>query len=268
MAAEESFQKGMDSFSQEVNTLPFIGENRYENPNEYNFPRITNQLQMTTPFPRLANLRSSTADLQREYDRLDRQVELYDQLEDRTEGFKLDFIKRVKDIIFKYIDELELEFRQRRKDRRLLKVEGIIHGQNRGRGLSYKGKKHGFIRHISRMAKGLKMGGALDNANISQYLGGWWKRLRDAGPAPAEAIESDGDFWEAFRYVLENPGEKAGYPKRLLALIFRLLDERGILFERVAGQLVPGPFFQNHEDMADLARDFFINNVMLKDNNA
>lgn len=136
------------------------------------------------------------------------------------------------------------------------------------KGLSYKGKKHGFIRNISRMGKGLKMGGALDNANIAQYLKGWWDRLRTAGPAPAEAIESDGDFWEAFRYVLENPGEKAGYPKRLLALVFRLLDERGILFERVAGQLVPGPFFQNHEDMADLARDFFINNVMLKDNNA
>jgi len=201
--------------------------------------------------------RGSMKKLRSELRRLDQQRSLYDDYSQRTDIGPREIA---------YLDEI-----LRRIQKEIVWIEQLITGgialRQQGQGLSYKGKHHGFIRKICRMGKGLMHGGALDNANVAQYISQWYQRVRDTGPA--EVIESDGDFWEAFNYIREHPTEKAGFPNRLLIRIFRMLDARGILFERVAGQLVPGPFFLNHEDMSDAARDFFVNNVAVAvDNNA
>jgi hypothetical protein len=246
-------------------------------------------------FPILINNDSTVPQLEEELRRLDEQFTLYQNgMEQEPQGSirqmhmnsQTEEISLEMDAIEERINELKLQNNKARNIMNLTRPKGnerfplprgvyqekvqdflgVKYKKPQGRGLSYKGKKHGFIRGISRMGKGLTFGGALDNANIAQYMSGLYQRLRDAGPA--EGFSSDGDFWEAFRYIRENPLEKAGFPNKLLIRVFRMLDERGLLFERIAGQLLAGPFFQNHEDMVDAARDFFINNVAPPDNNA
>jgi hypothetical protein len=76
---------------------------------------------------------------------LDEQRSLYDDYSQRTDLHPPEIA---------YLDEA-----LRRIDRHILFIEELITAavklRQEGSGLSYKGKKHGFIRRISRMAKGL-----------------------------------------------------------------------------------------------------------------
>jgi len=153
----DSWLRGMANpdttdFSQTIGGLPFMGLNRPETfledkPNEYNFPRITPELRITrSSFKRQANLQSPTEQLRNEYDRLEDQATYYANLEEQTQDPVIsDFAHDIRNIIFKYMDEIELELTTRSRVRREGRTQ-LNQILRFGNGLAYKGKKHGFIR--------------------------------------------------------------------------------------------------------------------------
>jgi hypothetical protein len=149
----------------------------------YDFFGVNNQGQITQErFPRNVSMGDTRAELEQEQRRLTRQRQYYygfKRIVPRPANFVE--LRETYNRIQGYIDDLEEEL-IRREERNIMNLvqrqgnetftgseqnplpQGVYKeyfqdflAKRLGQGLSYKGKKHGFIRHIARMGKGLTL---------------------------------------------------------------------------------------------------------------
>ena len=146
MAAEEDDEFDWEGAVEQIIEAPPPTYNFYEYNNRPNF------------FPNSVNRNSTEPQIRYELMLLNDQLRLYMEEKEAllqrgyTDEFIEGNIRRIGDAILQV--ESYLPSPQKRKQNDLPEPS---QKKRKGQGLSYKGKKHGFIRHIARMGKGLTL---------------------------------------------------------------------------------------------------------------